>query len=87
MRVEDWLPAITRAAEWNLWTPAESRCRWPAIYDGQEWRLLDNEDKKDWRRAVVTLHTRLDPGNKVLAAQEFRHTIQKEKESVADFIT
>ena len=29
---------------------------------------------------------RLDPGNKVLAAQDFRHTTQKEAEAVADFI-
>ena len=30
--------------------------------------------------------TRLDPGNKVLAAQDFRHTMQKDAEVVADFI-
>ena len=89
VRLEDWLPALTRAAEWNMWTPAESLMQMAGYLRGralQEWRLLDDEVKKDWKRAVTALHTRLDPGNKVLAAQDFRHTIQEEKEGVADFI-
>lgn len=29
---------------------------------------------------------RLDPGSKALAAQEFRHSVQDEKDTVADYI-
>ena len=32
------------------------------------------------------LQARLDPGNKTLAAMDFRHIAQKENESVSDFI-
>ena len=39
-----------------------------------------------YQSAVVALRTRLDPGNKTLAALDFRHIIQKETESVSDFI-
>ena len=35
---------------------------------------------------MEALHERLDPGSKVLAGQDFRHTTQKDSESVADFI-
>ena len=53
----------------------------------QEWGLLEDKANNDWGRAVVALHIRLDyPGNKVLAAQDFRHTTQKEEEGVANFI-
>ena len=89
MRFEDWLPALIRAAEWNLWTPEESLLQLAGHLRGralQEWSLLEDEKKRDWSQAVTALHTRLDPGNKVLAAQDFRHTIQEEKEIVADFI-
>ena len=44
----------------------------------QEWGLIES--------AVNALRLRLDPGNKTVAAQEFRHTIQRAKESVASYI-
>ena len=36
--------------------------------------------------AVNSLRTRLDLGSRAIAAQDFRHTLQQEQESVADFI-
>ena len=53
----------------------------------QEWALLEDREKNSWDGAVAALCTRLDPGNKVLVAQDFLHTMQKDAEVVADFIT
>lgn len=36
--------------------------------------------------ATKTLNTRLDPGRKVLAVQDFRHAVQGEGEMRSDFI-
>ena len=52
----------------------------------QEWNLLDDADKVSYANATDALWARLDPGNKTLAAQDFRHTSQSTEESVADFI-
>lgn len=52
----------------------------------QEWGLLEVREKQSWDRAVAALHARLDPGSKQLAAQDFRHTLQENKEAVADFV-
>ena len=35
---------------------------------------------------MSALRERLDPGNKVLASQDFRHANQGENESVSDFV-
>ena len=35
---------------------------------------------------MVALRTRLNSGNKTLAALDFRHIVQKETESISDFI-
>ena len=52
----------------------------------QEWDLLDESDKATFAVATQSLHSRLDPGSRALAAQDFRHTIQGEAHPVADFI-
>lgn len=46
---------------------------------------MEEADRKAWERATVNLQGRLDPGNKMIAAQDFRHTVQEETEGVADF--
>ena len=51
-----------------------------------EWGLLSADEKKSYTRVVEALKSRLDPGGRTLAAQEFRHTTQGEAERVADFI-
>ena len=71
MRFEDWLPSLNRAAQWNQWTPQESLMQLAGHLRGralQEWGLLEEEARRDWRQATTALRTRLDPGNKVLAA-------------------
>ena len=52
----------------------------------QEWNLLAVEDRATYEAATRVLRTRLDPGNRVLAAQDFRHAIQGDTEPVADYI-
>ena len=89
IRLDDWIPSLTRAARWNEWSPDENLMQLAGHLRGyalQEWDLLQDEDRNDFDRAVAALRTRLDPGNKVLAAQDFRHTTQKDTEPVPDFI-
>ena len=52
----------------------------------QEWNLLPVEDKATYEAVTRVLCTRLDPGNRVLAAQDFRHAVQGDTECVADYI-
>ena len=52
----------------------------------QEWDLLEDHDKTSWEEALKMLYSRLNPGHKVLSAQNFRHTTQRKTESVTDFI-
>lgn len=88
-RVDDWLPTLERAATWNEWTEDELLLQLAGHLRGralQEWELLSEDDRGSYSQAVTALRTRLDPGSKTLAAQDFRHTTQREAESVADFI-
>ena len=89
IRLDDWLPSLRRAAEWNGWCEKEQLIQLAGHLRGralQEWNLLSNEQLGDLDSAVKMLKERLDPGSKVLAGQDFRHTTQGEAESVADFI-
>ena len=52
-----------------------------------EYSLLSSEEKQSFSIAVETLRARLDPGSCALAAQEFRNALQREKESVSDYVT
>ena len=87
--LDDWLPSLKRASQWNGWTPDELLLQFAGHLRGralQEWSLLDEDDKKTYDQAVASLRNRLEPGGRALAAQDFRHTAQKEAESVAEFI-
>ena len=89
-RLDDWLPSLKRAAEWNDWTEAELLMQLAGHLRGralQEWNLLDEEtERATYDSAVGALRNRLDTGSKTLAAQDFRHIAQAETESVTDFI-
>ena len=87
--LDDWLPGLQRAADWNGWTQQELLWQLPGHLKGrarQEWSLISESEKSSYEDVVRTLRTRLDPGSKVLAAQDFRHTSQKDNESVTEFI-
>ena len=87
--LDDWLPGLQRAATWNGWTQQEHLIQLAGYLRGralQEWSLLDQKEKDNLDTAIASLRRRLDPGSKTLAAQDFRHTLQKEGEAVSDFI-
>ena len=52
----------------------------------QEWCLLGPTVQQDYTNAIEALRSRLDSTNRTMAAQDFRHSIQRQGESVADFI-
>ena len=75
-----------RASTWNRWTEEEQlagHLRGRAL---AEWNLLSPEEKSTYAVARDALRARLDPGSRVLAAQDFRHAIQRDDEPVADYI-
>ena len=89
MRFDDWLPSLERASQWNEWSEEELLMQLAGHMRGralQEWSLIGAESKKSYKVATASLRTRLDPGSRTLAAQDFRHTVQREDEPVPDFI-
>ena len=52
----------------------------------QEWILLEEEEKATFTGAIKAMREVLDPGSKILAAQDFQHTTQEETESVSSFV-
>ena len=89
LRLVDWLPSLQRAAQWNRWSKEEELMQLAGHLRGralQEWNLLGQESPNDFEAAVTALRERLDPGSRVLAGQDFRHTRQGEVETVADFV-
>ena len=86
---DDWLPSLKRAASWNGWTPDDKLMQLPGYLQGralQQWRLLPKTEQHSYSTAIDALGTRLDPGSKITAAQEFRHSLQRSSETVSDFI-
>ena len=89
IRLDDWLPALERAATWNEWAEGDRLLQLAGHLRGralQEWELISDSNKNTYSLAVTTLKCRLDPGSKTLAAQDFRHTVQLDTEGVGDFI-
>ena len=90
LRFEDWLPTLERAATWNGWSQNEKLMQLAGHLRGKaarEYSLLSSEEKRSFPTAVQALRVRLDPGSCALAAQEFRNALQRDKESVSDYIT
>ena len=86
---EDWLPTFEIAANWNEWTEDEKVIQLAGHLQKkalQEWNLLDQEDRSNYSRACQLMQAKMDPDNKAIAAQDFRHTVQEENELVIDFI-
>ena len=87
--LDDWLPSLGRASMWNEWTEQEHLLQLAGHLWGralQKWNLILESDRNTLDEAVSSLSKRLEPANRTMAAQDFRHTVQGEKESVADFI-
>ena len=87
--LDDWLPSLERAAAWNGWPMEDKLMQLPGYLKGralQEWRLLGSPEQRCYTAAIEALRRRLDPGSKTVAAQEFRHSLQRRGEVVSDFI-
>ena len=87
--LDDWLPSLQRASTWNGWEESELLLQLAGHLRGralQEWSLIGEEKKITYAGAVEALRSRLDPGSKALAAQDFRHISQNAEERVADYI-
>ena len=89
IRLDDWLPALEWAAAWNEWSEDDRLLQLAGHLRGralQEWELISDSDRGTFSLAVKSLKSRLDPGSRTLAAQDFRHTVQADAESVGDYI-
>ena len=89
MTMDDWLPSLHRAAEWNQWTNEEKLIQLAGHLQGralQEWNLLARDGQLPFDEMVQALRGRLEPRTRTLAAQDFRHTSQSDTEKVSDFI-
>ena len=89
VRFEDWLPTLERAAAWNGWSNEELLLQLAGHLRGkalQEWSLMGQAEKARYKDATVELTRRLDPGSRIMAVQDFRHAVQRETESVADYL-
>ena len=89
VHLNDWLPSLSRAATWYNWSSEELLIQLAGHLKGralQEWNLLGEDQTSGYDTAIQALRDKLDPGSKVLAGQDFRHTAQLEGETVANFI-
>lgn len=89
LMLDNWLPMLGRAAKWNGWTPDELMIQLARHLKGrasQKWNLISDEDKTQFKKATAALQGRLDPGQKTMAAQDFRHVAQDDAEKVSDFL-
>lgn len=89
IRFEDWLPSLERGASWNAWTDEEKLLQLAGHLRGralQEWNLIPAGDRSTFDSAVSALRSRVEPGNRVLAGQDFRHARQEGSESVSEYI-
>ena len=88
-RLDDWYPTLKRAANWNAWTEDDLLLQLAGHLKRralQEWSLLTDEDRATYELGTAALRGRLDPGSRIIAAQDFRHAAQEENEKVGDFI-
>ena len=86
--LEDWLPSPERASLWNGWSEEEKMIQLVGHLKGralQEWNLLCPDLRATFVQATEALRSRLDSVSKAAAAQDFRHTSQREAELVSDF--
>ena len=89
LSLSDWLPSLKRVVQWNGWGLEELLIQLAGYLKGralQEWNVLEEAERDSYDKAVVALRKRLDTGSKVMAAQDFHHLAQEEKEKVINFI-
>lgn len=89
VHLDDWLPSLQRAASWYKWTEEETLIQLAGDLKGRalaKWNLLSRNGTGTMEAAGKSLRKCLEPCSKVMAGQDFRRTMQKDTETVADFI-
>ena len=87
--LDDWLPSLECASQWNAWTEEEKLMQFAGHLRGralQEWNLLSDDERATFSTAVKSLGSRIDAGCKAVAAQDFRHLQQEDAEPISDLI-
>ena len=74
--LDDWIPTLRRAADWNGWTEGNLLIQLAGHLKGREWNLIHDDEKRTYLQATVALRGRLDPGSRIMAAQYFWHALQ-----------
>ena len=88
--MDDWLTTLQRAAQWNGWDLDELLIQLAGHLNGravQEWNLTPAAERRSYETSVASLCSRLDPGNRAMAVQDFSHASQRERESASDFVS
>ena len=68
-RLDDWVPTLKRAADWNGWAEDDLLIQLAGHLKGralQEWNLLPDSEKETYGLAAAALRSRLDPGSKIM---------------------
>ena len=87
--LDDWLPSLSWVADWYSWSEQETLIQLAGHLRGKafhEWNLLSWKEKSSYAEAVKHLQNKLVSGARIYAAQDFRRTIQEDKESVSSYI-
>ena len=74
---------------WNEWSEGETLLQLAGHLHSralQEWNVMNGSEKVSYDVTVSALQSRLEHGNKTLAAQDFHHISQKDDKQVATFI-
>ena len=67
-----------RVANWNGWGEQDKLLQLAGHLRGkaqQEWSLLSDSHKSTFATATAEMQNRLDPGSKIIHAQEFRSRV------------
>ena len=87
VRLDNSLPTLEREALWNDWSDDDKLVQLAGHLRGKaarEYTLISPSEKQI---AVQALQAHLESGRCALADQDFRNAIQREKESVPDYIS
>lgn len=58
VKIDDWLPILRRASQWNGWSQEEQLLQFAGHLRGralQEWDLLSEKDRASFDAAVLAL--------------------------------
>ena len=90
IRFDDWLPTLKRAATWNGWTKDEQLIQLAGYLCGrtlQEWNSIPPAERQTYQFSTAVLRMCLNPGRKMPAALDFRHTYITPRRKLRTFLS